>query len=325
MDIYRENTPLKEPDVFVVIDSVCNGFDYPIHNHPEFELNLVAGISGTRIVGDSIERYQDYDLVLLGPYLYHKWDGDEAMQCSGQAYRVITIQFGMDLFNAQLFHKERFYKIRKLLEDSARGIKFHGNTVEAGMKMMIGLTEDKGFASIIGFMQLLDLLSQSSEAACLTSEGFAPQALKSDSSRIQSVYGYIQKNFANHHIKIGEVAALINMSASAFSLFFKKYTHKSFTQFLLDVRIGHTCKLLLGTDKTINQICYCSGFNNVANFNRLFKKYRSCTPIEYRRRHKEKNGFDWTKQITPWQFLPPQSRGGEAFRPVQYATKLIHL
>ena len=324
MDIYREITPLKEPDVFVIIDSVSNGFDYPIHNHPEYELNLIAGISGTRIVGDSTERYQDYDLVLLGPYLYHKWDGDEALQRSGQPYRVITIQFGMDLFNAHLFQKERFYKIQRLLQASARGIKFHGKTFEKAMKIMIGLTEDKGFASFIGFMELLDLLSKSSETDFLASEGFTPQALKSDSSRIQSVYGYILKNFTNCHIKIGDVAALVNMSASAFSHFFQKYTNKSFTQFLLDVRIGHACKLLLSTDETIYQICYRSGFNNIANFNRLFKKYRSCTPVEYRRKYKEKNEFDWTKQVTPWQFLPPQSGVGKAFRPMQYATKLIH-
>ena len=86
MNIYREITPLNPPDVFVVLDSVSNGFDYPIHNHPEYELNLVAGMSGTRIVGDSTERYNDYDLVLLGPYLYHKWDGDAQLQQNGQPY-----------------------------------------------------------------------------------------------------------------------------------------------------------------------------------------------------------------------------------------------
>ena len=132
MDIYREITPLKQPDVFVVLDSVSNGFDYPIHNHPEYELNLVAGISGTRIVGDSIERYNEYDLVLLGPYLYHKWDADTALLNNGQPYRVITIQFGVDLFNAHLFQKERFYKIRRLLHDSVRGVRFHGRTLPAG-------------------------------------------------------------------------------------------------------------------------------------------------------------------------------------------------
>lgn len=325
MEIYREITPLKEPDVFVVIDSLSNGFDYPIHNHPEFELNLVAGISGTRIVGDSTERYDNFDLVLLGPYLYHKWDADEALQRSGQPYRVITIQFSMDLFAGHLFQKERFYKIRKLLQDSARGIKFHGKSFEGAMQKMIGLTEDKGFGSIIEFMQLLELLSESTEATFLVSEGFSPQALKSESNRIQLVYSYILKNFAGPNIKIGDVAALVNMSASAFSHFFQKFAFKSFTQFLLDVRIGHACKLLLSTDETINQICYRSGFGNVANFNRLFKKYRSCTPIEYRHRHKEKNEFDWTKQITPWQFLPPRSSRKEALQPLQYATRLLHL
>ncbi len=325
MHIYREITPLKESDVLVVIDSFNNGFDYPIHNHPEFELNLVAGISGTRIVGDSIERYHDYDLVLIGPYLYHKWDGDEAMQASGKDYRVITIQFGMDLFNEHLFLKERFYKIRKLLQDAARGIKFHGNTIREAIKVMVALTEDKGFANIILFLELLDLLSRSTEADTLASEGFTPQALKSESSRIQLVYGYILKKFADQDIKIGDVAALVNMSTSAFSHFFQKYTFKSFTQFLIDVRLGHACKLLLSTDETINQICFRSGFNNIANFNRLFKKYRNCTPVEYRRRHKENMAFDWTNQVTPWQFIPPKSSSKNVIQPAAYSTRLVHL
>jgi len=324
MNIYREITPLKNPDVFVVLDSVCNGFDYPIHNHPEYELNLIAGMSGTRIVGDSIERYTDYDLVLLGPYLYHKWDGDAQMQQNGQPYRVITIQFAMELFSGQLFQKERFIKIRQLLRDSSRGIKFHGKTFEAAMRIMIDLTEDKGFTNIIEFLQLLDLLSQTSDTTFLTSEGFSPKALRSDSNRIQVAYGYILKHFANADLKIGNVASLVNMSDSAFSHFFQKFAFRSFTDFLIDIRVGHTCKLLLDTDDTVNQIASKSGFNNLANFNRLFKKYRACTPVEYRRRYLEKDGFDWSHQVTPWQFMPQKGGGNEAIKPVSYATRLVH-
>lgn len=324
MNIYREITPLKTPDVFVVLDSVCNGFDYPIHNHPEYELNLVAGMSGTRIVGDSTERYTDYDLVLLGPYLYHKWDGDAPLQQSGQPYRVITIQFAMELFSGQLFQKERFIKIRQLLRDSSRGIKFHGKTFEQAMHIMIGLTEDKGFTNIIEFLQLLDLLSQSTDTTLLATEGFSPQALRSESNRIQVAYGYILKHFTNPDLKIGDVAAQVNMSDSAFSHFFQKFAFRSFTDFLIDIRVGHTCKLLLDTDETVNQIASKSGFNNLANFNRLFKKYRSCTPVEYRRRFLEKSEFDWTHQITPWQFMPQKNGTKEAIKPVSYATRLVH-
>lgn len=324
MHIYREITPLKSQDVFVVLDSSSNGFDYPIHNHPEFELNLIAGISGTRIVGDSTERYTDFDLVLLGPYLYHKWDGDRHMQESGQPYRVITIQFAMDLFSGPMFQRERFFKIRKLLQDSGRGIKFGGRTFEEAMPILLSLTEDKGFANIIEFFSLLDLLSNATEAAFLSSEGFSPRGMPSESNRIQVAYAYILKHFTEAELKIGDVAAQVHMSESAFSHFFHKYAFRSFTQFLIDLRVGHACKLLLDTDDTVAQISARSGFNNLANFNRLFKKYRSCTPLEYRKRYMEKADFDWTQQTTPWQFMPVNARTNEIVKPLAYSTKLLH-
>jgi AraC-like DNA-binding protein len=325
MNIYQEITPLKAPDVFVVLDSCNNGFDYPIHNHPEYELNLIVGMSGTRMVGDSTERYTDGDLVLLGPYLYHKWDGDVILQHSGQPYRVITIQFAMGLFSGQFFQKEQFYKIRKLLEDSRRGIKFSGKAFDGAMQLMIDLTHDKGFISVIEFLQLLDLLSESTEARFLSSEGFSSKSLSTHSNRIQVAYSYILKHYAKTDLKIGDVAAQVNMSDSAFSHFFQKYAFRSFTQFLVDIRIGHACKLLLETDETIGQISYESGFNNIANFNRLFKKYRTCTPVEYRRQHTEKNGFDWTNQVTPWQFLPAKNTINAPLQPQTYATRLVHV
>ena len=333
MNIYQELTPLKAHDIFVVVDSGNNGFDYPIHNHPEYELNLIIGMSGTRIVGDSIERYTENDLVLLGPYLYHKWEGDKHLQVPEHDYRVITVQFASDLFNGHFFRKERFCKIRKLMEDSSRGIQFQGKTFEAARQLMINLTEDKGFLNVIEFFQLLDLLSQSSETRLLSSAGFSfsekqsTASTNSDSHRIQIAYSYVLKNFVKNDLRIGDVAAQVNMGESAFSHFFQKYAFRSFTQFLVDLRIGHACKLLLDTDQTINEICFKSGFNNIANFNRLFKKYRNMTPVAYRLQHKEKNTFDWTHQITPWQFLPAKDKqhGKLPVKPKVYATRLVHI
>lgn len=325
MQIYREITPLKDPDVFVVIDSVSNGFDYPIHNHPEYELNLVVGMSGSRIVGDSTERYIDFDLALIGPYLYHKWNGDQDLLATGQPYRVITIQFGIDLFNAHLLRKERFFKIRKLLDDSRRGVKFHGNTLAEAMQKLFSLTEDKGFSNVIEFLSLLDLLSNSDERGYLASEGFTPQAFKTGNDRIQIAYACILREFANPNLKIGDLSKLVNLSESAFSHFFQKYTNKSFTQFLVDVRLGHACKLLLDTDDTIKRVCFQSGFNNLANFNRLFRKYRNCTPVEYRRKYQTNVAFDWMHQTTPWQFLPSRASIMEKISPVKYSTRLVHV
>ena len=139
------------------------------------------------------------------------------------------------------------------------------------------------------------------------------------------MFGRTDNFFHKKDIKIEDVATQLNMSVSAFSHFFKKYTNKSFMKFLIDVRLGHACKLLLDTDHNIKQICYSSGFNNSANFNRLFKKYRSCTPYEFRRRSIEKETFDWTKQITNGQFLPSGTSLKEAFKPSEYSTtKVMH-
>ena len=325
LNIFREITPLGQNDVYVLLDSYSNGFDYPIHSHPEYELNLVMGVSGVRLVGDNTERFNEYDLVLLGPYLYHKWTGEEYEDGKLKKYRVVTIQFSIDLFEGPMFQKERFYRIRKMLDNSIRGIKFEGDAFKSAMTKMLSLTKDKGFTNILEFIDLLDLLSKTQSITYLASEGFTPATLKWESKRIQQAYNYIIKNFSETKFKLNDVAALINMSESAFSHFFRKYTNKSFTEFLTDVRIGHTCKLLLSTDETISQIAYRSGFNNIANFNRLFKKNKNCTPLEYRQRHKEKTIYDWQEEINMWQFLPPNSKNVDMIGPAINTTKVTHI
>jgi AraC-like DNA-binding protein len=304
MDVYLEMTPLKESDVFVVLDAFNNRFDYPLHNHPELEISLVTGISGTRVVGDSKQLFQENDLVMLGPYLYHQWDGETDMQPKGKNYRVITLQFGSDLFNAQLLQKEPYHKIRKLLQRCERGIRFYGTTFEDAFLRMKELTKDKGMDSVLEFFKLLDVLSRSTEFEYLSSGELTPQPSKSDSRRIQIAYAYVLENFANHLLKVSDIATLMNMSDSSFSHFFRKHAHHSFKQFLIDIRMRFACKLLLDSDETITEICFHSGFNNVTNFNRLFLKYRHCAPLQYRKNHEENPDFDWSGQLTVNQYIP---------------------
>lgn len=323
--IFQEITPLKQQDAFVLIDSVSNGFDYPIHNHPEFEINLITGISGTRIVGDSTERYTDQDLVLLGPYLWHKWDGDLHIQKSGQPYRVLTVQFSIDLFNGPLFQKESFYKIRNLLQESRRGIRYWGQTFDKAFDKLKNISASQGVARVLEFINLLDILSHSTEYTFLSSPGFNPVTQRSENKRIQVAYSYIMKHYMQPDMRMKDVADALNMSESAFSHFFQKFAFRSFTQFLIDLRLGYACKMLLDTDQTIAQISDASGFNNLANFNRLFKKYRDCTPMEYRKRYMGNLHFDWTNQLTPWQFVPNKTSMNSILRPAQPSTKVIHI
>jgi AraC-like DNA-binding protein len=324
MSVFRENTPVKEDDICIILDSRNNGFDYPVHNHPEVEINLVMGMSGKRIVGDSTEQYFDQDLVILGPYLYHKWFGDEELLNKKQPYRVITIQFDLNQLSNKFFAKESFYMIRKLLKESSRGIQFRGEVLDQAANIMAEMTRSEGFDNAISFLKLLDLLSKTKGRRYLTSLNFNAKTTLSFNHRIQIAYSHIIQNYTNSDFKMSHVAKKVQMSESAFSHFFQKQAFRSFSDFLIDLRLSKACKLLIESDKSVSEICYQSGFNNLANFNRLFKKYRAMPPSKFRKKHLSNVHFEIDKQMTPWQFIPADVKMDQIIKPKEYSTRVVH-
>lgn len=284
MQVYREITPVTEEDFFYIQQHQQPDFDYPIHVHPEFELNLVLNCRGERIVGDSVEKFDLQDLVLIGPNVHHSWESESSPgKVSAKNSKVITIQFREDLFGGTMLQTKSMHCIRKMLADSKKGILFYGETLKTATLMLEDLSSRaSGFGTAILFLELLNFLARSQEKRNLISEGFNQRTIHIQSQRINRVDEYLKANFTRP-ITLGEVAEIANMSESAFSHFFKRSTNKSFTQFLIDLRLGHAARLLLDTQENISQICYACGFNNVSNFNRLFKKHKGTTPQDYRK------------------------------------------
>lgn len=287
MKIFREITPLRKEDVFTIKDTPNARFDYPLHTHPEFELTLILNSAGRRIVGDSVERYSGPDLVLIGPEVFHKWDDDDLPPERKSTARAFVIQFEPSLFSETLLSKQDFYPIKSLLNEAKRGIAFSGptrKTIELKMKKLCRL---QGMESVLEFLSILNTLALSKSRRFLASEGFDCQAQIFHNQRINDVCDHLRRHFKNR-VQIAEVAKIANMSESAFSHFFKKSTGKSFTRFLIDLRLSYACKLLLETREPVSQICYSCGFNNLSNFNRLFKKYKGLTPFDYRNQYEQK-------------------------------------
>ena len=304
MIVYKEITPLTQSDVFVIINSEKVGFDYPIHYHSAYELTLILNSSGNRIVGDSAEKYSLNDLVLIGPEIYHRWDDDDIAPEKRNNAHVITIQFSKDLFDQTLFLKESFSSIKNLLAESQRGLKFVGKTFSIVAEKMKNLTTEKKFESVLEFLQILNILSISIDKKYLASDGFISIKEDAKGDRVNKMYTYILTHFNDSDLRITELAQESNMSTSAFGHFFKKSTNKSFTQFVVDMRLGYASKLLLNSNDSISEIAFKSGFNNIANFNRLFKKNKFITPKQYRQNLKKSNSFNWKKQLSPNQFIP---------------------
>lgn len=278
--IVREITPINEGDVFVVLNHLNAKFDFPIHYHPEYEINLVLNSQGKRIIGDSIKPFSTPDMALIGPNTPHAWTGHES-----EDVQVITIQFQEDFLSEQTLSRNMLQPINDMLKRSRMGIHFSKEATLNMVPRIQQLTQERGFDSLLDFLSILYDLSISRNQTALSSPSYVDLYDTSKSKRISIVNDYLCKNLHNP-IKIEEVASLVNMSPSAFSHFFKKRTQRTFSNYLSDLRVGNAAKLLIETDKNISEICYDSGFNNLSNFNRVFKGQKGCTPKEFRMQQK---------------------------------------
>lgn len=217
--IIREITPLSDKDCFYIAERYKTEFTYPIHNHPEFELNFIEQAAGVRrIVGDSSEVIGDYDLVLItGKDLEHVWEQND---CHSRQIREITIQFSSDLFFKSFINKNQFDSIRRMLEKAQKGLYFPMSAILKVYPLLDTLASEKeGFYAVIKFLSILYELSLfEEEARTLSSSSFAKIDIHSDSRRVQKVQEYINTHY-KEEIRLGQLAGMVGMTDVSFSRF----------------------------------------------------------------------------------------------------------
>lgn len=285
--IIHEITPLSDKDCFYIADRRKSEFTYPLHSHSEFEINYIENAEGVRrIVGDSVEVIGKYDLTLIaGEDLEHVW---EQYQCTSKQIREITIQFSKDLFFGSFLYKNQFDSIRKMLERAQKGINFPMETIMKVYPMLDSLSAEKaGFFSVIKFLNILYELSLCDNYRTLASSSFAHIDENSDSRRVRKIYDFINVHY-KEEIRLEELADIVGMTPAALSRFFKLRTGKTVSDYIIDIRLGHATRLLVDTSNAIAEICYECGFNNLSNFNRIFKKRKECSPKEFRENYRKK-------------------------------------
>ena len=285
--IIREITPLSDKDCFYIVERHKSEFTYPLHCHAEYELTFVEKGAGVRrIVGDSAEVIGDYDLVLIaGKDLEHVWEQHE---CNSTKIREITIQFSPDLFINSLIHKNQFDSILKMLESASKGLSFPMDAIlKVYDKLDTLASEREGFYAVIKFLTILYELSNCENAQPLASSSFARLEVNADSRRIQKVQEYLNKHYMEE-IRLHQMSDLAGMTPVAFSRFFKLRTGKSLSDYIIYLRLGFAARLLVDSTRSIAEICYECGFNNLSNFNRIFKKKKGCSPKEFRDNYRKK-------------------------------------
>lgn len=279
--IIHEITPLMGKDVLYIADRHKKEFTYPIHNHSVYELNFVENAKGVRrIVGDSQEVIGDYDLCLItSPNLEHVWEQNE---CHSDDIREITVQFDFSMSDETLFGRNPYASITRMMQQAKKGLSFPLQAIMKVYGMLDTLSSVKdGFYAVQQFLTILYELSRCENARTLASSSYAKVTVEDDSRRILKVKNYISKNYMDE-LRLPELASLAGMSSSAFSRFFKLHTGRNISEYIIDLRLGYAARMLVDTAKSISEIGFDCGFNNLSNFNRIFKKKKGCSPSEFR-------------------------------------------
>ena len=251
-----------------------------IHSHKNFELNYITSGTGRRIIGDNISGFEKGDLVLLGPNLPHCWEVLDSEK--GVTPSCIVTHFSENIINSDFFKMPELEKIVDLLKQSNRGIRFKVNGGSEILEILEEMSECRGLEYYIGLLKIFNILINAEEREKLSNPMNQAPIFSKNLEKINRVYEYVFQNI-QEGIKLEEASAVLNMAPSSFCRFFKKKTNVTFMEYVKSVRIGIAAKLLAETDKQITQICFESGYNNLANFNHYFKHSIGQTPSDYRK------------------------------------------
>ena len=259
------------------------------HFHPEVELVSILQGSGTQFIGNDIDHFNNGDMVIVGSNLPHLWrcDDDYFAKESTLKAESLVIHFMPDVLGETFMHLPENKLIIDLLKRAKQGIKINGDTKEKVNGYMQTLLLAKGSERLILLLQILSTLSLSKDLEPIAANNMERPHSAKEGERMNAVFQYLIDNFSKT-VSLDDIAAQAHLTPNAFCRFFKARTKKTFSQYLLEMRISHACKLLADTEKSIGNICLECGFNNSSHFNRHFKQLNGCTPLEYRKKQLSK-------------------------------------
>ncbi|WP_408028856.1 AraC family transcriptional regulator [Tenacibaculum xiamenense] len=270
----------NSPSEFSIEDFwvIENEFGVHWHYHPEIEICFIKQGTGHRIIGDSIQRFQSGDLVLVGSNLPHCWITDKSFNQSNTKIEVYVIQFPTNLFQSNVKELKQLYSF---LVKAQKGIFFDINKEPQFLKLLEKLRSKNGLQKYTSLLKLLETMQNATSKETLASSTYILEPNNKTEQRITLVCNYIQEHY-NQAIQLQDLAEIAAMNTSSFSRFFKKKIGKSPINYLNDVRMSVACANLINTKDKVFNIAFDVGFQSVAHFNKLFLNFTGKTPREYR-------------------------------------------
>jgi AraC-like DNA-binding protein len=194
---------------------------------------------------------------------------------------TICIKFVPEIFGSHFLNMPETKAIQQLFSNCNCGLKLNGKTKNELPSIIEKMMTSSPGKKLVYLLYILEEIAEKKEYIQLSSPGFIQSPGNLDNERIKIIFEY-SFNHYNEQITLKKVASLLNMTTQSFCRYFKNKTKKTYIRFLMEVRIGYACRLLLEDEKNVTEICYESGYNNISHFNHHFKAITQKSPLKYK-------------------------------------------
>ncbi|SEM38964.1 AraC-type DNA-binding protein [bacterium A37T11] len=254
------------------------------HYHTEVELIHFEEGYGTQFVGDSIHHFEKGDVVLIGTNLPHYWRFDDCYLQEGyqKSADVRVAHFNEQFMGETFLSLPENNGLKGILEKARYGLQVKGSACQRIAAIMEQMLKSWGTRRIMLLIEALLEIANCEELNILSSVGFNPNFERDERDRINNIYDFALANF-KRKVSLDEIADIAGISSNSFCRYFRSRTGKTFSRFLIEIRVGYACKLLIENKMNVKQICYESGFNNFASFHKYFKQITGKSPLTYQK------------------------------------------
>ena len=272
--------PKPKKDALILQEDKQLLFYELLHQHEEIQISLIKKGSGALVVSDTINTFKEDEIVILGSNIPHVFKSNKENE--GVSH-MLTIFFKKDSFGTSFFETEELLRLNSFFEKSIQGFK-----IDKVSKEQIDLFEQLFKVSklerFILFLKLLKILNESAYVS-LSTFNLTKKLSDTEGNRMGRIYNYTINHF-REKITLAEIALEAAMTPQAFCRFFKKRTRKTYIEFLNEIRIEEACNLLKNyPEMSIIEISEASGFSNVSNFHRKFKRLKGVRPLMFQKQH----------------------------------------
>jgi YesN/AraC family two-component response regulator len=290
MKVVQFTIPVSKENTIVVQEDILPYYYNHLHRHREVQIEWVVEGSGMLIAGNYMQRFEAGDVYIISANQSHIFKNDESYFDPEQKKQVhsVSIFFNPNHFLVNILNLPEMASLKKFVDGLHNGFQIPESSAETIKRTISEVMHHKESQRVASFINLLHLFSTARNMKPLATNNSEQIISDVEGIRMDQIFQYLVTNYKNH-ISLTEISEVANLTPQAFCRYFKKHTDKTFVSFLNEVRVNEACKIIVsGKFDSFSDISYQTGFDNVTNFNRVFKKMMGKSPREYHRDFRNK-------------------------------------